>query len=98
MGRVTKAVCNGVSFVGQKVEHFWSDHGSTIINGAIIGLAGYGAAELTWSLIGGRKFEHDIYKLEGQAEGFDQGQQNAVNIISSAKGKSCDTSTINNKA
>lgn len=87
MGRVTKTICNGVNFVGRKAESFWDDHREEILEGLILGLACYGATELTWTLVGGRKFEHDIYKLEGQGEGFKAGQDNAVNIIAASKGK-----------
>jgi hypothetical protein len=67
-------------------------YGPSFVNGMILGLATYGASEITWSLIGGRKFEHDIHEHVGYMKGYEQGQHDAASLIGVANGSPNNTS------
>ena len=72
--------------VGHKLSQIVSEYGNDMVNGAILGFAIYGASEFTWSLIGGRKFEHDIHKTTGYVEGYVKGQDDMAKYIGIANG------------
>lgn len=85
MGLKNKAA----TFVGKtanKMAETFRMYGPSFVNGLILGLATYGASEITWSLIGGRKFEHDIHEHIGYMKGYEKGQNDAASLIGVANG------------
>ena len=55
---------------------------------ALVGLAGWGAGDILWRLIGGRALEQNIWKANGFYAGYENGLQAKAKLDSIANGTS----------
>ena len=73
---------------GKRIGGWVKDKAPEIALYALAGLAGWGASDILWRLIGGHAFERDLWKAEGYCAGYSNGLKAKAKLDSIANGTS----------